>query len=171
MQDSEDLNNEIQEEPVYESDNDQSDLEKTRKKLEECRQEKEKYLDGWQRAQADFINYRRRNEEQMAHWSKMFGEGLIKDILPVLDSLGAALGPHPDDKGMVLLKNQLQSILKKHGLKEIESIGEKFNPEIHEAVECEEAGGREDEIVTEEIQKGYMLNGKVLRIAKVKTKK
>ncbi|MFH0852146.1 MAG: nucleotide exchange factor GrpE [bacterium] len=143
-------------------------LEKLRKKLKECHEEKQKYLDGWQRSQADFVNFRRRQEEQMAEWSKTLGESLLKDILPALDSLDAAIGANPEDEGLKTFLNQIRSILKKHGLEEIKAVGEKFNPEFYEGVECEEGGG---EIVSEEIQKGYMLNGKVIRPAKVKVKK
>ena len=146
------------------------EIEKLKKKIKECREEKEKYLTGWQRSQADFINYRRRQEEQMAEWSKMLDGGLIKDILPVMDSLDAAQKSQPDNQGLTTLAKQFEDILKKHGLAEIKSIGEKFNPEFHEVVECqecEEGKKHEEGIVTEEIQKGYILNGKVIRVAKV----
>ena len=147
-------------------------LEKLRKKLKECQAEKQKYLDGWQRTQADFANFRRRNEEQLAEWSKTLGEGLIRDILPVLDSLDAAIASSPKDQGLSTLKNQLQTVLKKHGLEEIKAANEKFNPQLHEVVECEEGGSEHSgEIVSGEIQKGYTLNGKVIRATKVKVKK
>jgi molecular chaperone GrpE len=149
-----------------------SALEKVRKKLKECQEEKQKYLDGWQRTQADFANFKRRNEEQMAEWSKTLGEGLIKDILPVLDSLDAAIASNADDQGLLTLNNQLLTVLKKHGLEEIKSVGEKFNPQFHEVIECEEGKSEHGgEVVSEEIQKGYTLNGKVIRVAKVKVKK
>jgi len=155
------------------SDNDAKIIiENLRKKLKECRAEKQKYLDGWQRAQADFANFKRRNEEQLAEWSKMLGEGLIRDILQVSDSLDAAIKNHPDDKGLKILAEQLRSVLRKHGLEEIKAVNEKFNPQFHEVVECEEGGQQHSgEVVLEEIQKGYMLNGKLLRAAKVKVKK
>jgi len=147
-------------------------LEKLRKKLKECQAEKQKYLDGWQRTQADFANFRRRNEEQLVEWSKTLGEGLIKDILPVLDSLDAAIATNPKDQGLLTLRNQLQTVLKKHGLEEIKAVNEKFNPQHHEVVECEEGGNEHGgEIVLREIQKGYILNGKLIRAAKVKVKK
>lgn len=149
-----------------------NDVQKLRKRLKECFSEKEKYLTGWQRAQADFVNYKRRQEEQAAEWPRIYSEGVIRDILPVLDSLDAAIATQPSDQGLLTLKSQLRSVLKKHGLEEMKSINEKFNPEIHEVVECEngenEHGG---EIVSGEIQKGYLLNGKLLRAAKVRVKK
>lgn len=149
-------------------------LDKLHKKLKNCQEEKQKYLDGWQRTQADFANFRRRQEEQMEEWSKALGEGLIRDILPALDSLHAALAANPKDEGLRTFLNQIRSIFKKHGLEEIKSVGEKFNPEFHEVVECEQCPSEEqlaDEIVSGEIQKGYVLNGKVIRPAKVKVKK
>lgn len=147
-------------------------IENLRKKLKECRVEKQKYLDGWQRAQADFANFKRRNEEQLAEWSKILGEGLIKDILSILDSLDAAIASNSKDQGLLTLKNQLHTVLKKHGLEQIKSVGEKFNPQYHEVIEYEEEGSEHGgEVVSEEIQKGYTLNGKVIRATKVKVKK
>lgn len=159
------------EEIVYENGDEEisADIEKLRKKLKECREEKEKYLAGWQRSQADFINYRRRQEEQLSEWLKMFGGGLIKDILPVLDSMDAAQKSQPDNEGLTTLIKQLKDILKKHGLEQIKAMGEKFNPEIHEVVEYEEKSSEHGgEVVSDEIQKGYMLNGKIIRVSKVK---
>ncbi|MDD5589968.1 MAG: nucleotide exchange factor GrpE [Candidatus Portnoybacteria bacterium] len=154
---------------VYESEEDDSEKEKLKKKLSDCRKEKEEYLAGWQRSQADFINYRRRQEEQAGEWAKLAGEKAIKNILPFLDSLDAAVAVHPEDKGLVTLKKQLLGILKNQGLEEIEVIGKPFDPELHEVIECEDKGSEHGgEIVSGEIQKGYFLNGKVLRAAKVK---
>jgi molecular chaperone GrpE len=92
--------------------------------------------------------------------------------LPFLDSLDAAAEAHKGDEGLANLQKQLKKILKEQGFEEIESIGKKFDPHLHEVVECEECGDDEKgDIVIEEIQKGYLLNGKVLRAAKVKIKK
>ena len=146
-------------------------VKKLKEQLKQCQQEKQDNLAGWQRAQADFINYRRRQEEQMSEWSKMFGEGLISDILPVLDTLDAsiALGGEKE-KGLIGVKEQLMKILAKHGLMEMKSLGEKFDPTIHEAVEMVEAKGESGQVI-EEVQRGYLLNGKILRVAKVKVTK
>lgn len=145
-------------------------LDKLKEELKHCQQEKHDNLAGWQRAQADFINYRRRQEEQMSEWSKMFGEGLLRDILPVLDTLDASLAhSEEEENGTKGIRDQLMKILGKHGLMEMKSLGEKFNPEIHEAVEMVE--GKEPGVVVEEVQRGYLLNGKVIRIAKVRVSK
>ncbi len=194
------MDNEKEQEIILDEESDASAvLEKVKKlkeQLKQCRQEKQDNLAGWQRAQADFINYRRRHEEQMSEWSKMFGEGLLRDILPVLDTLDASVGqageeensnpPNPHlqggqetvtpltqrgDGGLKLVRDQLMKVLVKHGLMEMKVVGEKFNPELHEAVEMVEAEKADEGKVVEEIQKGYLLNGKVIRVAKVKVTK
>lgn len=154
-------------------------IKKVKEQLKLCQQEKQDNLAGWQRAQADFINYRRRQEEQMSEWSKMFGEGLLRDILPVLDTLDASekettsSQPSPSkeggESGLKLVREQLMKILSKHGLMEMKAVGEKFDPTLHEAVE--QVTGEKEDLVAEEIQKGYLLNGKVIRVAKVKVTK
>ena len=162
----------------YEEENNESSaveakdkLKKLKERLEQCQQEKQDNLTGWQRAQADFINYRRRQEEQMSEWSKMLGEGLLRDILPVMDTLDASISHSGQaENGLIGVREQLMKILAKHGLAEMRSVGEKFNPEYHEAIEQVEKKGGEG-IVAEEVQKGYSLNGKILRVAKVKVSK
>lgn len=178
----------------YEEENNESaavdmkdKLGKLKEKLESCQKEKQENFAGWQRAQADFINYRRRQEEQMGEWSKMFGEGLIKDLLPVLDTLDASESQiiveknnnptHPPlklrggEEGLKKTRDQLMKILSKHGLMEMKVTGEKFDPEMHEAVEQVETEGADEGTVLEEVQKGYSLNGKVIRVAKVRVNK
>ena len=156
-----------------------NDIEKKIKKikdeLKKCQHEKNDYLAGWQRAQADFINYKKRQEERLVNWQKHVIGELIKEILPVLDSLDIAI-KHMADKhdkehlhGVGKIRKQFFDILNKHGLQEIKTVGEKFNPEFHEAIELIEV--REEEQILEEVQKGYLLDGKVLRIAKVKVSK
>lgn len=151
-----------------ESENaDQQKLLKLKKQLAECRQQKEEYLTGWQRAQADFVNYRRRQEEQMKEWQKLINEKLIMDLMPILDSLeqGSQI------EGIRLIKEQLQQILKNYGLDKIKSVGEKFDPQIHEAIESTESTDREEGVILEELQAGYTLNGKLIKPAKVKVTK
>ncbi len=158
---------------VSEPDQVRDKIKKIKEKLKKCNEEKQEYLAGWQRAQADFINYRKRQEEQMGEWLKMAEAGLVVDLLPVLDTLDAATKNHNGEGNggsVEAIKKQLEEILKSHGLEEIKTIGEKFNPEFHEAVERAESGGEEG-VVIEETQRGYLLNGKVIRVAKVKVAK
>jgi molecular chaperone GrpE len=178
--------NKNEQEIKYEDEDDGGDsgdlaekIKKLKERLKQCQKERQEYLIGWQRCQADFINYKRRQEEQMAEWSKLFGGGLIRDLLPVLDGLEPRNYAEQDAEqrgkemvsGIKMIKEQLFSVLKKHGLEEIKAIGEKFNPEWHEAIEQVKTEDGEENIIAEEIQKGYMLSGKVLRVAKVKVTK
>lgn len=131
-------------------------------KLKQCQKERGEYLSQAQRARADLVNYRRRQEEALEEL-KTFGQvNLIKEIFPVLDSLEIGA---KDNKGIKQIKEQMDGILQRHDIKEIKAVGEKFNPEFHEVIE-----GSGDMIV-QEVQKGYTLNNKVLRASKVKVTK
>lgn len=141
-------------------------LQKLKKQLEDCCEEKEKYLIGWQRAQADLINYRHRQEEQMGEWQKLMNEKIIVDLLPILDTMDRGA----ETEGIRLAREQFWGVLKSYGLKEIKTLGEKFNPNFHEALAAN-AGDGEDGKITEEFQKGYVLNNRVIRVAKVKINK
>ncbi len=141
---------------------------KIKDKLKSCEKERGEYLAGWQRAKADLINYKKEQEQKNSQFFKFANENLIIEILLVLDSFEEAM-KHSKDEGIKQLYNQLKSILKNQGLEEIESIGKKFNPEFHESVGEIKKG--KSGFVVEEIQKGYKLNGKVIRPSKVKISK
>lgn len=149
-------------------------LKKLKEKLKKCQKEKEEYLDGWQRAKADFINSRKEEEKRREELVKFSNFMLISEILPVFDSFDLAFSGKEENekssKGFLFIKSQLEDILKKYGLEVIKALGEKFNPELHESV-GEVESDKESGIVIEEVQKGYMLNGRVLRAAKVKISK
>ncbi len=152
--------------------------------LEKCQRERDEYLAGWKRAKADFLNYQKDEKRRLEEFLKFVQAGLIEDLLPVLDSFDLALrqaqgeatsvqGTPSDNqlRGFLLIKLQLDDILKKRGLEPIKSVGEKFNPEFHEAILTIEDKTKESDTIIEEIQKGYLLNGQVLRPAKVKITK
>lgn len=143
-------------------------IKKVKDKFKHCEQERAEYLAGWQRAKADLINYKKEQEAKISEIFKFANEGLVLEILPVLDSFELAM-KHSKDNGVEQIYNQLKNILKSHGIEEIQAIGEKFNPEFHESVG--EVEGKEQGIIVEEIQKGYTLNGKVIRASKVKINK
>ena len=149
------------------SDTLRTKIKELKKKLKECQKEKEEYLSQAQRARADLINYRRRQEQVLEELKKYGQENLIRELLPVLDSL--RIGSE-ENEGIRQIKEQLEAVLRKYGVREIEALGEKFNPEFHEAVEQVESEEKEG-FITEEIQKGYMLDDKVLRASKVKVAK
>lgn len=142
-------------------------VKKLKSKLKECQKEKEEYLTQAQRARADLINFQRRQEETLEELSKYGQKNFIKELLPVLDSLRIGA---KENQGLRQIKEQLEIIFKKYGLKEIKAEGEKFNPEFHEAVE-QVKSKKEEGKVAEEVQKGYMLGDKILRPSKVKVSK
>lgn len=147
------------------------DIEKLKIQIKEFEQKVEQYLNGWKRAKADFINYKKEQEQIFEEFIKFSNQNLILQILPVLDNFNLALKHLPKEfennewaKGILYIKTQLEDILKNQGVEEIKTIGEKFNPEFHEVVSGDEQG----DVIVEEIQKGYMLHGKLVRAAKVK---
>jgi len=141
-----------------------SQLKKLKNKLKNCQKEKEEYLSQVQRARADLINYRRRQELVLEESKKLGQSAFLKELLPVLDSL--KLGAK-DNQGIKQIKEQFEAILEKEGLTEIKAIGQKFDPNFHEVVERVKSKEKEGTIV-EEIQTGYLINGQVLRVTKVK---
>ncbi|HOD96862.1 MAG: nucleotide exchange factor GrpE [Candidatus Paceibacterota bacterium] len=145
-------------------------------KLEECEKLKEEYLNGWQRERAAFLNYQKDTSKRIEEIIKMANEGLIRELLSVLDSFDISVnslnveGLTPTEKNIVrgieLIRGQLLDVLKQQGLKEIQAIGSQFDPHLHEAIDIVK-GGKDGE-VAEELIKGYTLNDKVIRPAKVK---
>ena len=141
---------------------------------EELAAEKQKaaeYLANWQRTQADFINYKRRTEEERAEFNSFANANLILAILPVLDDLERALEAMPARitksewaEGMRFVERKFKTILQGMGVIPMVSVGETFDPNIHEALR--QSRGPEG-IIIEEFQKGYMMGARVLRPAKV----
>lgn len=133
-----------------------------------------------QRVQAEFENSRKRFEKEKLDFALFANASLVKELLPLLDSIDAAerhLGEQEnvsrDDalKAMELAKKQLLAVLKAHGLRGIECIGKKFDPLLEDCVMQGKDEKKGDDVVLEELQKGYALNGRVLRHAKVKVNK
>ena len=150
--------------------------ENLKKKLEECLRQKDEYLAGWQRARADFLNYKKEEMERITALLAYAGEELILKIIPILDNfeliekkLPEGLKKDENVKGILQLKNQILDFLKNQGVEEMKTVGEKFDPNLHEAIETKEGG--ESGVILEEIQKGYIINGRLLRPAKVKVAK
>jgi molecular chaperone GrpE len=148
------------------------DVESLKQALAEEKKKAEDYLANWQRAQADFINYKRRTEEERQDLNRFANANLILSLLPALDDLERALDAMPPAKtskhswaeGVRLVERNFRSALEAQGLTPIKALGEPFDPNLHEALR--QAKGKEG-IVIEEFQKGYMLGDRVLRPAKV----
>ncbi len=163
----------VVEDEIGENPDFQEKIKKVEEKLKQCRELKDEYLHGWQRAKADLINARKEDERRNQEFAKWANAYLISDLLPVLDSFNLALTSEKESnfsKGINLIKMQLEDALKKYGLEPIKSIGEKINLQFHELV-AETQSEKEEGIIVEEVQKGYLLNGKVLRPARVKVSK
>jgi len=129
----------------------------------------EEYLNGWKRERADFLNYKKDEMERISTLAKYANEELILKIIPILDNIYLAESHVPEElkennwiNGFSQIKNQLEKFLKEEGIEPIKTVGEKFDPNLMEAVEGD------GEIVSEEIQRGYTLHGKIIRVAKVK---
>lgn len=148
-------------------------VKKLREEVKASEREKQEYLDGWQRAKADLANFKREENKRFDEFVKFATEGIVAEVLQVLDSFDLALRhdmPKDVERGIILIRSQLEDILRRRGLESIPAIGQKFDPAYHEAIgEIETAG--EEGMVAEELQKGYSMNGRVLRPARVKISK
>ena len=143
------------------------DLEVLKQVLGEEKEKAEGYLANWQRSQADFVNYKRRNEQEKKEISKYANTSLILSLLSSLDDLErafASISPHiAEDSwvdGVRLIERKLHSTMEAQGLSPIEALGEPFDPNFHEAVMH---GKGEDGLVVGELQKGYKLYDRVIR--------
>jgi molecular chaperone GrpE len=140
---------------------------KLKGKLKEAEGKAKEYLDGWQRAQADFVNIRKRDEEAKSEFMKFAKGDLIEQMMPVLDSFELSL-PH-GNKELEVVYRQLLSILKANGLEEENPIGQEFDPRRHESIGMVATDKKDEENkILEVMQKGYILQGKIIRPAKVK---
>ena len=145
--------------------------------LERVTAERDEYLAGWQRAKADFVNSKKRTEEMMREFRLLANEGLIEELLSVLQSFEMAFANRETwekaDKnwrtGVEHIYNQLKGILEQNALKEINPLGQKFDHLVHEAVRYEPdvTDKNTDGTVTNVLEKGYTLGGKLIRPAKV----
>jgi molecular chaperone GrpE len=142
--------------------------------IDDIEKKKNEYYTGWQRAEADFQNYKKQETERLESFSGYVKENIFENLLPILDNFDLAEKVIPADKkeesnikGLLLIKKQMDYFLKSIGVEEIKAVGQKFDPMYHEALEETEQEG-EPGTITEEIQKGYLLNNKVFRPSKVK---
>ncbi|GAJ19100.1 unnamed protein product [marine sediment metagenome] len=147
------------------------DIKVLKQSLAEEKKKTEAYLANWQRAQADFINYKRRSEQEREELGKFANSLLMLNLLPILDDLERALTSIPPKlaklswvDGVRLIERKLWASLEAQGLSQIKALGEPFDPKLHEA--AMHSKGKE-EIVIEELQKGYKLHDRVIRPAMV----
>ena len=159
---------------------------KKKQTFEESRQQVIELTQALQRERADSLNIRRRAEEQNASMGSLYKRMVIEQFLPAIDNLERSLlhtpkdlKDHPYVKGVKGVVKQFEQSLAQLGIEKIKTVGEPFDPRFHEAVHMEESSfakasedkGDYQEIITEEVQPGYNIDGEVLRPALVKVKK
>ena len=151
------------------------ELEALRQELNEARAKSDEYLYGWQRAQADFANYKKRVERDQAQIYQTTAGNILKRYLDILDDMERALKKRPQDgdgkawaEGIDLIYRKLLSILENEGVKTMQAQGAMFDPNLHEAVMSEDNPAYESGQVIEVLQQGYLLGDRVLRPAVVR---
>lgn len=147
-------------------------IEKLKTQLIDANKKVEGLTESTKRAMADLQNFRKRMEEEKKQFTKYASANVFLEILPVFDSFERAAqhlpkGLEEDNwvKGIQGIIKQFEQIMEKFNIKKMKTVGEKFDPEKHEAVA---SGEGEKDVVTEELESGYMMDEYILRVAKVK---
>lgn len=167
-----------QQEGTAEQEDTEDELTKLHRELEEARVQAAGYLDGWQRSQAEFSNYKKRQEADRKQATMFANVALLRKLLPVVDDFQRALVTLPESlsklswvEGVLLVSHKLSSVLESEGVETIESAGQEFDPRYHEAVTSEEVSGYAEGQIISEVQQGYSLGDWVLRPALVRVAK
>ena len=145
--------------------------------LSEAEQQRDEYLDLAKRTKADFENFRKRMSADVLAAAGRGKAEVLRDVLPVLDDLeraieAAGLDPEGDSEeglahGVLLVFRSLRDSLGKHGIEAVDPVGERFDPQVHEALSAQPAEGVESGMVVETMQKGYRLGEQLIRPARV----
>ena len=146
----------------------QEEIEALKGQVEKLTGDLQEKKDRLLRLQADFDNFRRRSAKEREEISAVVTQNFCKDMLPLLDNFERAMAAETKDveafqKGVEMIFTQFQEVLKKNGLEQIEAVGQKFDPNFHQVVMRVEDPEREDDTVAQELQKGYMVKGRVIR--------
>jgi len=149
-----------------------NNIENLKLEIENSRKQADEYLNGWKRAKADYLNLKKEMEAQNKEIREWLSKIFLLPMLEIMDNFDRA---GTLDAGIENIKKQFQDFLKANGVEEMKVVGEKFDPLKHEAVESVEGGppaqaGESGKII-EEARRGYLVNGEVLRPAKVKVYK
>jgi molecular chaperone GrpE len=162
---------EIEDTNNSEENSDENTKDVLEEKLKQQEEEIQEYKEKVQRLQADFDNFRKRSEKEKAEFVKYANEGVILHMLEAYEDLGRALSVDKNQdlrEGVELIYKKLTKILKDEGVEEIITKDEKFDPFKHEALLTEANDDYDNNMIIEELQKGYTLNSKVIRYSKVK---
>lgn len=177
MHKKDDKNDEFLDDSVVAEENAAETVKKLREKLKKAQADAHEYLTGWQRAKADLINARKRDEADRTEFIKYANERLIDGLIPVLDSFEMAMGNkeawEKADKnwrtGVEYILGQFKKALSDAGLEEVDPVGKKFDASRDEAASYEPVDSEgKDHVILAVIQKGYNLNGRPMRPPKVK---
>ena len=153
-----------------------AELEALKGELADAKTKAAEYLDGWQRARAEFANYKRRQEAEMGQLRFLSTSDLIRRLLPVLDNFDRAAKTLPDAlrhmtwiEGMLLIQRKFQLVLDGEGVKILDvKPNDAFDPNLHEAISNDDADGIESGHVIEELQRGYKHGDRIIRPALVR---
>ena len=175
---SDDLNNNIPNNPATEIAETTTNESATNKEVGDWEIKANEYLAGWQRARSDYANLKKETDLKQLELIKYANVELLQELLPLVDYFKQALRAVPESmkglawvEGVRHIQSKLEQILAYHGIKEMEVVGEKFNPELHEAVGQVENSEQNSDIIVEEIRTGFLLHDKVLQAARVKVAK
>ena len=149
-----------------------------KQELEKYKKLKDEYLDSWKRERAAFLNYKKEGAQRIETLTQYINTSMVLKFLPILDNfclaekeLSKKSKKDSNVEGLLQIKNQIESFLEGEGVVIIKSINEKFDPNIHEAIEVVDKKGIESGTIIEEIERGYKIKGQLLRPAKVKVVK
>ncbi len=152
--------------------------EKEYEELKKKAEERDGYYDKWLKVHAEFENTRKRMEKEKTEHMKFANEDIIFQLFPIVDNFDMALGAmeKAEDKeavmdGIRLVQKEFHRILDENGVEKIKTEGERFDPNVHEAVSVVETDDEPDGLILEEVRSGYMLNKRLLRPAQVRVAK
>jgi molecular chaperone GrpE len=165
-------------ESMTEGATERESYEKLAEELARTKEEAAENYDKYLRTSAELENYKKRAIKERADAINYGNEKILKDILPIIDSMERALDHSSNSQdfdafveGLNLIYEQLCSVLQKHGVERIDAVGQEFDPNFHEAMLQVESEDYENNTVVEEFEKGYVLNGRLLRPAKAAVSK
>jgi molecular chaperone GrpE len=152
----------------------QKQLEELRKQTESLKKEKDDIFAKLQRVAADYDNYQKRSSKQVTDNVAYEKDKIVKSLLPILDNFeyilaNTSCGATDETllKGVKIIYDQMLGILKGHGIEQVKSAGEQFNPAHHEAITHRSENDKQEGLVLEELQKGYKLGGRLIRASRV----
>jgi len=157
--------------PTQEAQELQKQIEELRVQAEELQKGKDDIFAKLQRVAADYDNYQKRSARQITDSIAYERDKIIKALLPVLDDFERVLA-HSENaesvvEGVKLVYEHFKGVLRSQGVEQIEAAGERFDPTMHEAIVQQSDASKEDGVVLEELQKGYRMNGRMIRASRV----